>query len=177
MGIPLDLYTPIFAVSRISGGGEARCHRGRTTRLCHWTAAQAQSDCGWQVVVCNGDGAGGGGEGRVNRVGEVDSEGFVRLVGYVAIDEDRYRLARFARVESQRGAGDRHVVGRSGGRAVRGGEVDGDRFSAGGREGHGEVCSGGSTVTLGDRHIIDGERRNGIIVADGVGVGGEVTQG
>src|SRR5262249_40738458 len=127
------------------------------------------------VVVGDGAGAGGGGDGRDGGVAGGGGEGRVGLELGVAVDQHGHRLRRPAvGRERQRAAGAR-VVGRRvarARRAVGGGVLDGDGLVTGVAQADGEHERRRAAVALGQRHVVDGEGGLGVVVADGAGAGG-----
>src|SRR5439155_1245628 len=134
----------------------------------------------------------GAGFGAVGDAGDIHNDGFVNFVDRILHGGQRDRAGGAARRDDNRGSGagvitrqggcagegqvDRHGLrgdGGQGGGDVGGRIIDRNRFTAGGRQRHGKVGIGGSTVALDDDHIIDRERRKRIVVEDGVGVGGD----
>src|SRR5437867_3266506 len=76
----------------------------------HGAAAQTQGDSRRSVVINNRARAGGGGEGRIGWVGEIDGEGLVGLVHSVAVDGDGDGFGRLTGIKGERGGWDGHVV-------------------------------------------------------------------
>ena len=150
------------------GGG----HGGHASGFSHGTAAQTQGDGRGTVVVDDRARASGGGEGGVGWVGENDGKGLVGLVNRVAVDGDGDGFSRLTGIKGERGGWDGHVVRRCGSCAIGGRIIDSHCSAAGGGERHREVGVGGAAVALGDRDIIDGERRKRVVVENGVGVSG-----
>src|SRR5439155_4957271 len=133
---------------------------------CHGAANEAQAHRRWRVVIEDRPGPGGGREGRIRWIGEIEGEGLVRLVHDVAVDGNGDGFGRLARIKGKRGGWDGHVIRRGGGGAVGRGITDGDRSAAGGGQRHGEVGVGGPAVAFCDRHIIDRQRGKWIVVED-----------
>src|SRR5262249_25104483 len=153
---------------RAGGGRQGEVeHHGRAAGVALDHRRVADGDRRQGVVI--GDRAGGlrAAEGGSGRVGQVQVERLVRLVGGVAVDQDGDRLRRDAGVEGQRAGGRLVVAAGGGGGPVGGGVVDRDRRGLGLVEADGEGERLGAALALGGQDVGDGDRRGlGVVVVD-----------
>src|SRR5262249_33653151 len=116
--------------------------------------------CRWRVIIADGPGRLAAGQGGPAGVGQRDGKRLVRLDLRITLDGDGNGPGRFPGGEGER-AGDRLVVAAGQCGAVSRGEGNGDGNGRGCRQRDGENGVGSTAIPLRDRHVPDGEGRQG----------------